>query len=197
MIRRFTFAMLTTLLLLAPLSVSAQPQTAEVILKGKLDFIFFTLKREDIDLEKKKVLITDEVSPIFDFPLMGRLTLGKKSWSGLTKAQRTLFIKTFTEVMKSSYSDKLSLYTDEKIEIHPAQNPSPKKAIIPTELISKEKRFAMEYKLYKSKGGWKIYDITLQGVSLVATYRTQFNQVLSKEGFDVLIAKLGDIQVEP
>ena len=197
MIRRFTFAMLTTLLLLAPLSVSAQPQTAEVILKGKLDFIFFTLKREDIDLEKKKVLITDEVSPIFDFPLMGRLTLGKKSWSGLTKAQRTLFIKTFTEVMKSSYSDKLSLYTDEKIEIHPAQNPSPKKAVIPTELISKEKRFAMEYKLYKSKGGWKIYDITLQGVSLVATYRTQFNQVLSKEGFDVLIAKLGDIQVEP
>ena len=197
MIRRFTFAMLTTLLLLAPLSVSAQPQTAEVILKGKLDFIFFTLKRKDIDLEKKKVLITDEVSPIFDFPLMGRLTLGKKSWSGLTKAQRTLFIKTFTEVMKSSYSDKLSLYTDEKIEIHPAQNPSPKKAVIPTELISKEKRFAMEYKLYKSKGGWKIYDITLQGVSLVATYRTQFNQVLSKEGFDVLIAKLGDIQVEP
>ncbi|MCG8472409.1 MAG: ABC transporter substrate-binding protein [Desulfobacterales bacterium] len=195
MIRRIFLCCFAFLLVSFPAIAPAETQSVETILKGKLDFIFFTLKRDDVDLAKKKHLITQEVSPIFDFPLMGKLTLGKKNWSTLTKPQKNLFIKTFTDVMKRSYSDKLSLYTDEKIEIHPAKSPKPNKAIIPTELISKENRYAMEYKFYRSKKGWKIYDIELQGVSLVATYRTQFNQVISEGGFDLLITKLGDIKV--
>lgn len=195
MIKRTLITTFALLLLLGQTVGAMETETVEAMLKGKLDFVFFTLKRSDIPMDQKKALIVEDVSPIFDFSLMGKLTLGKKNWSGLTKDQRDTFIVTFTEVMKASYSDKLSLYTDEEIKILPTQVPKANKAIIPTELISKESRYAMLYKFYKSKTGWKIYDIELQGVSLIATYRTQFNQVLTEKGFEELIIKLNQIKV--
>lgn len=195
MIRKTVITTLALFLLLMQTASAVGTDSVEALLKGKLDFIFFTLKRHDIQLEEKKAAIVENVSPIFDFSLMGKLTLGKKNWSRLTPEQRRTFILTFTDVMKSSYSDKLSLYTDEKIHILPVQKANAKKVIIPTELISKENRYAMNYKFYKSKKGWKIYDIELQGVSIIKTYQSQFNQVLSEGGFDELITKLSHIKV--
>ena len=195
MIKKTVMTTLVLFLLLVQTAGALGTDTVEALLKGKLDFIFFTLKRNDIQIEEKKALIVENVSPIFDFSLMGKLTLGKKNWSGLTKEQRKTFLLTFTEVMKSSYSDKLSLYTDEEIKILPAEQANTKKVIIPTQLISKENHYAMSYKFYKSKKGWKIYDIELQGVSIVKTYQSQFNQVLNEGGFDELITKLNHIKV--
>ena len=195
MIKRTVITTLALFLLLVQTVGAVETNSVESILKGKLDFVFSTLKRSDIQIEKKKALIVENVSPIFDFSLMGKLTLGKKNWSSLSKQQRRTFIVTFTDVMKGSYSDKLSLYTDEEIKILPTQQSAPNKAIIPTELISKDNRYAMNYKFYKSKKGWRIYDIELQGVSIIATYRTQFNQVLTEGGFDELITKLNQIKV--
>jgi phospholipid transport system substrate-binding protein len=191
-----TLMITVAIFLLAVQTVGAlETDSVEAMLKGKLDFVFFTLQRSDIQMDEKKALIVENISPIFDFSLMGKLTLGKKNWSGLTQEQRKTFIVTFTDVMKASYSDKLALYTDEEIKILPTQLPKANKAIIPTELISKDSRYAMLYKFYKSKNGWKIYDIELQGVSLIATYRTQFNQVLTEKGFEELIIKLNQIKV--
>ena len=195
MIKRLLITAFALFLLLVQTAGAMETDTVEAMLKGKLDFVFFTLKRSDLQIDQKKALIVENVSPIFDFSLMGKLTLGKKNWSGLTKEQRHTFIVTFTDVMKASYSDKLTLYTDEEIKILPTQLPKANKAIIPTELISKDSRYAMLYKFYKSKKGWKIYDIELQGVSLIATYRTQFNQVLTEKGFEELIIKLNQIKV--
>ena len=195
MIKRALITTFALFLFLSPNVGATETESVETLLKAKLDFIFETLKRDDIQIDKKKAMIVENVSPIFDFKLMGKLTLGKKNWTGLTSAQRKIFITTFTDVMKGSYSDKLSLYSDEEIKILPTQSPKPNKAIIPTELISKDNRYAMSYKFYKSKAGWKIYDIELQGVSLVATYRTQFNQALSEGSFDELIEKLNHIKV--
>ncbi|WP_300668504.1 phospholipid-binding protein MlaC [Desulfoluna sp.] len=195
MIKKTVMTTLALFLLLVQTVGAEGTDSVESLLKGKLDFVFSTLQRTDIQIDKKKALIVENISPIFDFSLMGKLTLGKKNWSGLTKKQRHTFITTFTDVMKSSYSEKLSLYTNEEIKILPVQQTKPKKAIIPTELISKETRYAMSYKFYKSKQGWKIYDIELQGVSLVKTYQSQFNQVLAEGGFDELISKLSHIKV--
>lgn len=195
MIKRTLITTFALFLLLIQTAGAMETDSVEAMLRGKLDFIFFTLQRSDIQTDKKKALIVENVSPIFDFSLMGKLTLGKKNWSGLTKEQRRTFIITFTDVMKNSYSDKLTLYTDEEIKILPPQQPKANKMIIPTELVSKTSRYSMLYKFYKSKKGWKIYDIELQGVSLIATYRTQFNQVLTEKGFEELIIKLNQIKV--
>ncbi len=195
MIKRILIVPFALCLLLVQTVSAAETNSAESILQKKLDFIFLTLERGDIQIQEKKTMIIENVSPIFDFSLMGKLTLGKKNWSRLTQGQRQTFITTFTDVMKGSYSEKLTLYSDEKIHLLPTQMTSPRKATIPTELISKSNRYAMNYKFYKAKTGWKIYDIELQGISIIATYRTQFNQVLTEGGFEELITRLNHIKV--
>lgn len=195
MIKKTAIAALTLFLLLVQSVGAAETDTVEALLKGKLDFVFFTLNRKDIQINEKKALIVKQVSPVFDFGLMGKLTLGKTHWSKLSKEQQSTFVTTFTEVMKGSYSDKLALYTNEEIKILPTQQTEPNKATIPTVLIAKDSRYAMNYKFYNSKEGWKIYDIELQGVSLITTYRTQFNQILSEGGYQELITKLNQIKL--
>jgi len=162
---------------------------AEKVLKGKLESIIVVLEKKDMDQQVKKKEIVEIVTPIFNFSLMSKLTLGKKHWPGLTKDQQEKFTKLFTQRLKDSYLDKMLLYTDEKIE-YKAPVQAGKKVQIPTILTSKDNKISMRYKLYKSKQGWKIYDIEIQGVSLISTYRSQFDEILRKKTVDDLLAKL-------
>ncbi len=91
--------------------------------------------------------------------------------------------------MEASYLEKLSLYTDETVVYKtPVQNE--RKVEIPTEVISKDKKISMTYKLYKSEQDWKIYDLEIEGISMIVTYRSQFDQILDKGTFDDLLLKL-------
>ena len=120
---------------------------------------------------------------------MAKLTLGRKYWPGLSEKNKEKFTELFVDRLKSTYVDKLSLYTNEKVDYEtPVQNGI--KIQIPTKVISKDKNFTMLYKLYRSSSGWKIYDIEIEGVSLISTYRSQFNDILSKGTIDDLLSKL-------
>ena len=120
---------------------------------------------------------------------MSRLALGKKHWPSLTQDQKKKFITLFTKRLKDSYLDKMMLYSDEKIKYNaPVQ--IKKKVHIPTILVSKDNNINMLYKLYKSKQGWKIYDLEIQGVSLISTYRSQFEEILRNKTVEDLLAKL-------
>lgn len=162
---------------------------AEKTLKGKLESVIIVLEKKDIDPQVKKKEIVEIVTPIFNFSLMSKLTLGKKHWPSLTKDQKNKFIELFTKRLKDSYLDKMMLYTDEKIEYKESVQVG-KKVQIPTILSSKDNKISMIYKLYKSKQGWKIYDIEIQGVSLISTYRSQFDEILRKKSVDDLLVKL-------
>jgi phospholipid transport system substrate-binding protein len=122
---------------------------------------------------------------------MAKLTLGRKYWPGLAKEKKERFEELFIKRLKESYIEKLTryTYTDEKI-VYDAPIQVKKKIHIPTDLISKDNKISMLYKLYKSKYNWKIYDIEIEGVSIIKTYRSQFNQVLSSGTIDDLLIKL-------
>lgn len=162
---------------------------AKVLLENKVDAAIAVLQKKDLDHEEKIKQIIEIVTPLFDFPLMAKLTLGRKYWPGLVNEKRQRFIELFTKRLKTSYIDKLTLYTDEKVVFKtPLQEK--RKIQIPTELISKDNTISMLYKFHKSKHGWLIYDIEIQGVSIISTYRSQFDQVLSKGTIDELLIKL-------
>ncbi len=91
--------------------------------------------------------------------------------------------------MKESYLEKISLYTDERIVFHESVQVK-RKVHIATDLISKDNKISMLYKFYKSKHGWRIYDLEIEGISLIVTYRSQFDQVLNEGTVDDLIIKL-------
>jgi phospholipid transport system substrate-binding protein len=83
----------------------------------------------------------------------------------------------------------LTTYTDEKIIYEPPVEVK-KKIHIPTSLISKGKKISMLYKLYPSNNTWKIYDVEIQGVSIIRSYRAQFNEILQNGTFDDLLQKM-------
>ena len=186
-------ALLTVVIILTTASHSvsaANPPSAEEVLKENLAAIFVVLSQQSLSQEAKKNEIIDIVNPMFDFPLMAKLTLGRKYWPGLTLDQRESFTRLFIELLRTSYLDRLSFYTDETIHYESAVAVK-KKVYIPTYLVSKDKKISILYKFYRSRGGWKIYDLEIQGVSIIRSYRSQFHEILRSGTFDDLLAKLG------
>jgi len=162
---------------------------AEGALKSKLEAVLLVLQKEEVEHEAKKKEIIEIVSPIFDFSLMAKLILGRKFWPGLVKEKKERFTELFVKRLKESYLENLTRNTKARI-VYNAPIQVKRKIYIPTELISKDDKISMLYKLYKSKHNWKIYDIEIEGVSLVINYRSKVNQVLSSGTIDDLLTKL-------
>ena len=159
------------------------------LLESKLDAAIEVMQKKDLEQKAKNKKIIAIVTPIFNFPLMAKLSLGRKYWPGLSKEKKERFTDLFIKRLKASYVDKLTLYTDEKV-VYKLPVHSKRKIEIPTELISKNNKISMLYKFHQSKHSWKIYDIEVEGVSIISTYRSQFDQVLSKGTIDDLLLKL-------
>ena len=190
--KNLIYAVLFTLIF-SQSAVANDKKEAEEVLKGKLETVILVLEKKELNEEAKKKEIVGIVTPMFNFSLMSKLTLGKKHWPGFTKKQKERFTELFTKRLKDSYLDKMMLYTDEKIEYKESIQVG-KKVQIPTILTSKDNKISMLYKLYKSKQGWRIYDIEIQGVSLISTYRSQFDEILRNKTVDDLLAKLEKLE---
>ena len=180
---------LLSLLLVCQFAVAADDTSAEAVLKKNLAAVFAVLENKDLGQETKSKEIVDIVTPMFDFSLMAKLTLGKKYWSGLTEAQRERFTQLFIKRLRTSYLGRLTLYTDEKVVYEPPVENN-QKIHIPTYLVSKDRKISILYKFYNSQPGWKIYDLEIQGVSIIRSYREQFDQILQKGTFEDLLAKM-------
>lgn len=175
--------------LLAPPASGDDTTEAQQVIKGMVDRVTTVLKDKSLDQEQKKSRVLEIVTPLFDFPLMAKLSLGKKHWSDLSPQKRKQFSTLFVKRMKESYIDKLNLYSDEEaVYDKPVQ--TGQKALVPTHMISKDKKLSMLYKLYNSKNGWKIYDTEIQGVSVLKTYRSQFDEMLKSGTIDDLMNRL-------
>ncbi len=176
-------------MILSQTAMADDTKVAEELLKSKINAVILVLEKKELEQQTQKKEIIEIVMPIFDFSLMAKLALGKKYWSGLTKEKKQRFSELFIKLLKDSYSEKILLYTDEKIHFEtPVQ--VKKKVHVPTVLISKNNKISMLYKLYKSKNSWRVYDIEVQGVSLISTYRSQFDEVLRTGTIDDLLLKL-------
>jgi phospholipid transport system substrate-binding protein len=180
---------LFSLLLLSQVVTADDKSAAEEFLKGKLDAVFTVLQNKDLSQQARNSEVVEIVTPMFDFKLMGKLSLGKKYWPDLSPEQKERFTELFIERLRQSYLNKLTAYTDEKI-IYESPVAVKKKVHVPTLLISKGKKISMLYKLYPATNSWKIYDVEIQGVSIIRSYRSQFNEILQKGTFDDLLQKM-------
>jgi len=165
------------------------PNDPNELLRAKWDAVIPVLHNKQLDRKSKEAEITRIVSPIFDFPLMAKLALGRKNWPKLTPPQRQKFTELFVERLKASYAEKISLYTNEKVLFKPLMQ-NKKTVQIPVELVSAGKTVAMLYRLRKVDGCWRIYDVQIEGVSILLTYRSQFDDILHNGGVEELLRRL-------
>ena len=147
------------------------------------------LQAKDVNHKLKEKLIEKQISPLFDFPLMAKLTLGRAHWPKLNPQQAGKFTRLFTKRLKDSYREKIMLYDDEKASLQPAVHGG-RTLRIPMQVISEEKTIAILYKLRKKDKRWKIYDVEIEGVSILLTYRSQFDDILRDGTVSDLLRRL-------
>ncbi len=178
--------LLLVALLLSHVAVADVEHEAEKLLKSSVD--------KELTIDQKKSKVIDITDPVFSFPLMAKLSLGKAHWSQFNSKQKSEFINLFSELFQNFYIEKLDFFSNETVVFHPATIVKGKKVQIPTALISKGTEYSMRYKMFKTKHGWKIYDIEVEGVSLLRSYRSQYHHSLKKGGIEGLLAKMREIK---
>jgi phospholipid transport system substrate-binding protein len=165
------------------------PNDPSELIRTKWDAVISVLQKKDLDHKAREKKINQIVTPIFDFPLMAKLALGRKHWPKLTVSQRQKFTRLFIEKLRTSYREKISLYTNEEVLFKPAVKKK-STVYIPMELKTKDKKIALMHKLRKVEKRWKVYDVEIQGISILLTYRSQFDDILSKGTVEDLLSRL-------
>lgn len=145
------------------------------------------------DQEKLFALAEEKILPNFSFDKVSRMVLGK-NWTKATPDQKVAFQKEFRTLLLRTYATALSKYKNQTIEYAPlrmAEGSST--ASVKTSILQQGGQpIAVNYTLEKQADAWKVYDIVIEGVSLVTNYRGQFSQEVRQNGMDSLIKKLAD-----
>jgi len=162
----------------------------------KSNHIMEIVKNEKLSEQERNDKIIEIVDPMFDFMLMGKLSLGKNVWRSLSKEKQEAFTKLYVERMKNSYSKKVDMYTDEKIIIYSASQEKDNRITLITHLVGSDGNTELIYKYYKpekaldGKDEWLVYDAIIVGVSIIKTDRSQFEEVLQSNSIDALMEKM-------
>lgn len=159
------------------------------LLKSRLDQVFEVLQKAGLEQQQKSKEIEELVTPLFDFQLMARLSLGREQWTQLNQENRERFTDLFISRLRGSYLNRITAYTDETVTYEPSVKINDK-IHIPTYLNSKGKKIGMLYKFYQSNGRWMIYDLEIQGVSIIRSYQAQFKEILQNGTFNDLLLKM-------
>ncbi len=141
--------------------------------------------------EKIRELVEAKVLPHFDFTRMTRLAVGR-FWRQATPAQQQELVNEFRSLLVRTYSASLTSYKDQKIEYKPLKMaPGATEVVVKTVVLQPGGQpIPIDYGMEKTPEGWKVYDITVDGVSLVVNYRSSFAQEVQQGGIEQLIRTL-------
>ncbi len=184
----------------APASSETDPQT---LIAGNTKKLLMELRDRGPEIKQNEQLAYDLsnqlVVPYLDFPRITRLVIGKH-WRSASDSQKKKLVEEIRQMLIRSYVTAMRTYADQivangdRITYLPSRfKAGDKKATVRATIqLQNSKTVDVQYMLYHSKDGWKIYDIRVGGISMAITYRTSFNEEIQRNGLDGLIAKLSD-----
>ena len=185
--------------------VDAQTVMPNQVVKTTVNSLFDAIKKEraandgkDLSSERVKELVEELVIPSVDFVVMSRWVVGKY-WRKMSKEQKKEFTLLFRELLIKTYAGSLPEFVDYEINYFPYKhNIKSKKASIRMEIDRTEgPKVPIAFKLRKNKKKeWKVYDVLVDGISLIANYRTTFSSIAKKKGVSGLIDKLKSGEAE-
>ncbi len=123
---------------------------------------------------------------IFDYVELSKRTLGR-NWKKLDNTQRDEFVKLYRKLLDNVYMERLLAYKDEKVVFSKESMITEKKSEVFSNIDTGDKQIPINYRLVLKENQWKVYDVIIEGVSLVKNYRSQFNSILSKNGPEELL----------
>jgi phospholipid transport system substrate-binding protein len=145
------------------------------------------------DPTRVQQVVDERVLPHVDFPKMTRMAVGR-GWRDASPEQREALVREFHQLLIRTYSGALSQVSDHKVTLRPSRaQPNDTDVVVRTNIVaSRAEPIQIDYRLEKTPGGWKIYDVNILGVWLVENYRTQFASEINARGIDGLIKTLTD-----
>lgn len=138
---------------------------------------------------KRRQALKKAISTMFDYTEMAKRSLGKH-WNTRTPAEKKQFAELFATLLENSYAGKIESYNNEKI-IYIKEVVEEDFAEVKSKVVTAARdEFTLDYRVFKQDGKWMVYDVVIEGVSLVSNYRSQFNKIITANGYDKLVKKL-------
>ncbi len=196
----FGMAILLSTLLLAPTTWATEisPDTSPDILVDHTAQEILAIIKKDKEIQsgnKAKILalVESKILPHFNFTRMTRLAMGK-NWRKATPQQKREIVKEFRTLLVRTYYKALSLYSDHTIKVTPLKPlAGATDATVKTQVIqSHGQPVPINYSMGKTSNGWKVYDVTVAGISLIINYRGSFNSQIRKGGVEGLLNTLAE-----
>ncbi len=139
--------------------------------------------------KKRRVALRKSIGTLFDYREMAKRSLGRH-WNTRTATEKTQFTDMFAGLLEKTYANKIESYNNEKI-VYLKEKIDGDHAEIKSKVItSKHDEYTLDYRMLKENGRWMVYDVVIEGVSLVSNYRGQFNGIINKSGYGELVKKL-------
>ena len=176
-----------------PLARAAEEAPDEMIRRMSMDVLSTIKADKDVqsgDVRKIINFVDTMIMPKVNFLRMTASAVGR-SWRQATPEQQKRLQEEFKNLLVRTYAGALSQVQDQSINVKPLRaQAGDTEVIVRTEILGRGEPIQLDYRMEKTAGGWKIYDLNVLGVWLVETYRTQFAQEISARGIDGLIATL-------
>jgi len=179
-------------LVCSSLAVAQEGPTPQV--KATVDRVLDILRDETLKGPKAEAARVKQLREVifarFDFSEMAKRCLGIH-WRARTPQERKEFIALFSDLLELSYRRKIERYTDEKI-LYTKEQVDGKFGVVNTQIVSERENVdvPIEYKVIRRDGEWKVYDVVIDGISLVSNYRSQFNRIIQQSSYAELVKKM-------
>jgi phospholipid transport system substrate-binding protein len=152
------------------------------------------LKRDGRQRERRAA-VRQVANDIFDFSETAKRSLARH-WAPRTQAEREEFVSLFSDLLERSYIGKIELYGGEKIQ-YLGESIEGESAVVRTKLLTKQgTEIPVDYRMLRRGDRWLVYDVVIEGVSLISNYRTQFNKIITTSSYEELIKKMKSKQEE-
>jgi phospholipid transport system substrate-binding protein len=144
--------------------------------------------------QRRKAILT-AAGTIFDFGEMAKRSLGQH-WAARTPAERTQFVALFTDLMQKSYISKVDQHGGAKMVFRGETVDGDLASVRTTIPLSNGSEMPLEYRMHTADARWQVYDLSIDGISLVSNYRSQFNKVIRTDSYETLVTRLRSHQAE-
>ena len=172
-----------------PVFAGEPTQQIKQITDKILSIVTDSALKEPAKAEERRKLIRKAVDERFDWEEMGRRALARH-WAQRTDEEKREFVSLFSDLLERTYMDKVEGYSGEKV-LYEGETTEGDYAVVKVKIVTAaDTEIAIEYRVRRKGNGWFIYDISIEGVSLVNNYRTQFNSIILKSSYKKLVKKL-------
>jgi len=176
------------------LAVSGATATGPTeVAKEVIDKVLEILNNPDNAGEAKKdyrqQLVKQLVDRHFDYQEMAKRSLGS-TWTKLNSGQRDEFVRLFAELLEASYADKIDKYARHIRVDYTGENLDGEYAEVRTVVVRPNDRIPLNYRMLNESDGWMVYDVVIEGVSLVSNYRSQFSRIINESSYPELVRRL-------